>query len=70
LATKKSFGKVARPTNSDRQEITDIEINNLSQSLNISCDTDEEFFKQFTERVFQHFGWTYLPMKGMDINSQ
>ena len=62
-AVKKSFGTVAHPTNSNRQEITDLEINTISTNLNISCNTDAEFRTKFVDEVFQHFGWTYLPMR-------
>lgn len=62
-AVKKSFGTIAHPTNSNRQEITDLEINTISTNLNISCNTDAEFRTKFVDEVFQHFGWTYLPMR-------
>ena len=66
LAIKRSFGTVNHPTNSSRQEITDREVNTISSNLNISCDTDAEFRARFVDEIFQHFGWTYLPMRTND----
>jgi len=63
MAMNKSFGTVTHPTNSKRQEITDREVNQISTNLNISCSTDAEFRAKFVDEVFQHFGWTYLPMR-------